>query len=286
MVNIYIYILFLAAILPIIALGFFIYAKDVNKEPSSLLAKIFFLGFFSAIPVVIVELAVDALFPTEGVSDFIIIFVNTFFSVALIEEGFKWLVTKKFGYNNKEFDEIYDVIVYAVFASLGFACIENLLYVFSTGFKTAIVRAIFSVPGHACFAIVMGYFLSKAKVNNINGSKDLEKKNLLLSVLIPSLAHTAFDAILFYLAGRIVGSFLVLFFVFYGFLVGICFGIVGKISKLQQNLNTNFATGVLSADSNGNIQFHSVSSTIKYCPVCGRAVQGYHFCPSCGFHID
>lgn len=282
----YIYFMFLAAILPVIGLGFFIYTKDVNKEPSLLLAKIFALGFFSAIPVVIVELVVESLFPTEGVSNFLIIFVNTFFSVALIEEGFKWLITKKFGYNNKEFDEIYDVIVYSVFASLGFACIENILYVFSSGFGTAIVRAIFSVPGHACFAIIMGYFLSQAKVNNINGSKELEKKNLLLSVLIPSLAHTTFDAILFYLAGGTVSYFLVLFFIFYGFLVGICFGIVGKISKLQQNLNNNFATGVLSADSNGNIQFHPVSSSIKYCPVCGMQVKGYHFCPSCGFHID
>ena len=282
----YFYLLFLAAILPVIGLGFFIYAKDVNKEPSLLLAKIFFLGFFSAIPVVIVELFVGELLPTEGVSDFIIIFINTFFSVALIEEGFKWLVTKKIGYNNKEFDEIYDVIVYSVFASLGFACIENILYVFSTGFKTAISRAIFSVPGHACFAIVMGYFLSRAKVNNINGSKKIEKKNLLLSVLIPSLAHTAFDAILFYLSDGNVIYLLILFFIFYGALVGICFGIVGNVSKLQQNLNNNFATGVLSADSNGNIQFHPTSSTIKYCPVCGRAVQGYHFCPSCGFHID
>ena len=132
----------------------------------------------------------------------------------------------------------------------------------------------------------MGYFLSRAKVNNINGSKKLEKKNLLLSVLIPSLAHTAFDAILFYLSDGNVIYLLILFFIFYGVLVGICFGIVGNVSKLQQNLNNNFATGVLSADSNGNIQFHPTSSTIKYCPVCGRAVQGYHFCPSCGFHID
>ena len=77
-----------------------------------------------------------------------------------------------------------------------------------------------------------------------------------------------------------------MFFIFYGALVGVCFGIVGNVSKLQQNLNNNFATGVLSADSNGNIQFHPVSSSIKYCPVCGRQVKGYHFCPSCGFHID
>ena len=282
----YIYFLLLAAILPVIGLGFFIYTKDVNKEPGSLLAKIFVFGFFSAIPVVIIELLVDKLFPTNGSSDFLIIFVNTFFSVAIIEEGFKWFVTKKFGYNNKEFDEIYDVIVYSVFASLGFACIENILYVFSSGFGTAIVRAIFSVPGHACFAILMGYYLSKAKVNNINGSKDLEKKNLLLSIFIPSIAHTAFDAILFYISSGSFGYLIILFFIFYGFLVGICFGVINKISNLQQNLNNNFATGVLSSGPEGQIQFHPVSSSINYCPVCGKPVKGYNFCPSCGFHIN
>lgn len=282
----YIDFLLIAAILPIIGLGFFIYTKDVNKEPSSLLAKIFILGFFSAIPVIIIELILDSFFSTNDVTSFLLLFINTFISVALIEEGFKWLITKKFGYNNKEFDEIYDVIVYAVFASLGFACIENILYVISTGFGTAVIRAIFSVPGHACDAIIMGYFLARAKINNINGSKDLEKKNLFLSLFVPSIAHTIYDAILLYVSSGAGWYNIILFLIFYGFLVGICFGIINKISNLQQNVNNNFATGVLTTDSSGQIKFHPVSSNINYCPICGKPVRGYHFCPHCGFHID
>ena len=60
-----------------------------------------------------------------------------------------------------------NIIVYAVFSSLGFACIENILYVLSGGVGIAILRAILSVPGHMCFGVIMGYFLSQAKVNQV-----------------------------------------------------------------------------------------------------------------------
>ena len=99
-------LLLVLAILPVFFLCFFIYKKDVNREPGKLLAKIFALGFFSAIPVVIVELLLGNLFPTDGIDNFLVLFINVFVGVALIEEGFKWFITKIFGYNNKEFDEV------------------------------------------------------------------------------------------------------------------------------------------------------------------------------------
>ena len=55
-------ILLASAIFPIVVLCYYIYLKDINKEPSSLLAKIFILGFFSAIPVVIVEVVLSDFF--------------------------------------------------------------------------------------------------------------------------------------------------------------------------------------------------------------------------------
>ena len=137
-----------AAIIPIIGLGYYIYKKDTHKEPSGLLAKIFGFGCLTVIPVFICELILSKLFPYKGVANGIILFINVFISIGLVEEGFKWIVTKRYGYNSDSFDEIYDIIVYAVFASLGFACIENILYVFSGGLVTAITRALLAVPGH------------------------------------------------------------------------------------------------------------------------------------------
>jgi len=278
-------LLLVLAILPVFFLCFFIYKKDVNREPGKLLAKIFALGFFSAIPVVIVELLLGNLFPTDGIDNFLILFINVFVGVALIEEGFKWFVTKIFGYNNKEFDEVYDIIVYAVFASLGFACIENILYVLNGGVGVAVMRALLSVPGHMCFAIIMGYFLSQAKINQTSDNRGLYGRNVFLSILIPTVAHTLYDALLFYTVATGSVLAILLFIVGYIVMVVICFIVIGKTSKIQTNMNTNVSKGTIYQDKEGYIHYQSEAKDINYCPLCGKYVKGYNYCPGCGFKI-
>ena len=275
-------ILLFLAVLPVIALCYFIYKKDQNKEPMGLLMKIFWLGFFSAIPVVIVELILGAFFPTDGEFSFIITFFNVFISVALVEEGFKWLVTKFTGFDNKEFDEIYDVIVYSVFASLGFACIENIIYVYSNGVTVAITRALLSIPGHMCFGVIMGYFLSRAKVAKINGNSELCTRNLILSLLCPSLVHAMYDALIFYGSDLSILSF----FLFDIAMVVVCFITVSKVSKIQRNVTTNINTGVIVNDGFGHIHLgNSGGSNYNFCPVCGKASDGSNFCGRCGMRL-
>ena len=63
-----------------------------------------------------------------------------------------WLLLRK----NKYFDEKMDGIVYAVCVSLGFAALENVMYLFSNVeafMSVGIARAIFAIPGHFCFGI-------------------------------------------------------------------------------------------------------------------------------------
>jgi RsiW-degrading membrane proteinase PrsW (M82 family) len=310
-------LLLVAAILPIVALCSFVYKKDPNKEPKELLAKLFIFGFFSAIPVVIVELILGTIFPTSSASSFLQMFINVFVSVALVEEGFKWIISKKFGYDNKEFDEIYDIIVYTVFVSLGFACIENILYVLSNGLGNAIMRALTSIPGHTCFAIIMGYFFSKAKINEINKS-DLKNKNIILSIIAPTVAHTLYDAFLLYASATEQYSYLGLFFISYIAMVVVCFITVNKVSKMQVNLNTSVQTGVIKLDDLGyvvpkaaptidkpvitntisndvsndvsgensnNSQPIEVTTQVNFCPICGKPSNGHNFCSSCGYKL-
>ena len=89
--------------------------------------------------------------------------------VALIEEGIKFFFLKKYLFNHKEFNEPLDGIVYAVMISLGFATVENLLYVFvyAPGQETyvAVLRMFSAIPLHASCGVVMGYFVGKAKFN-------------------------------------------------------------------------------------------------------------------------
>jgi RsiW-degrading membrane proteinase PrsW (M82 family) len=66
-------------------------------------------------------------------------------------------------FHNKNFNEPFDGIVYAVMVSMGFATLENVIYVLEYGYETAILRMFTAVPAHATFGVLMGYFLGKAK---------------------------------------------------------------------------------------------------------------------------
>lgn len=278
-------LLIISAVLPVILLGGYIYKKDIHREPKNLLTKIFVLGMISCIPIIICELIAGVVFDDESSTTFIEAFINVFFGVAIIEEGFKWFVTHKWGYKSKEFDEVYDIIVYSTFASLGFACLENILYVVENGFGTAIARALLAIPGHAVDGIFMGYFMSKAKVNEMNGQHALAKKNLILSILVPTISHTIYDALLTVEDEM----YILIFLVFHIVTVIVCFLIIKRMSTIQQNITTNVEAGNITSTDTGityNTQaITNNQSDVKFCPICGRKVEGYNFCPNCGFKV-
>lgn len=185
------------AALPVVLICLYVYTKDKEKEPKKLLSKLMLWGVFSIIPVVIVELILDIFFKITGNEDLIIIFLYCFIGVGLIEEFAKWIISYKVVYKNNEFNESYDAIVYSVFTSLGFALVENILYVLSNGVITGLLRAFTSVPAHTCTGIVMGYYLGLSKLKEINNDKKESNKYMLFSLLIPALIHTIYDTLAF-----------------------------------------------------------------------------------------
>ena len=256
------------AIVPVIFLLAFIYKKDTKSEPMNMVVKIFFLGVFSCIPTVIVELLLGNMFSTDEFSSLARLFINVFIGVALVEEFFKWIIVKLVGYNNSNHDETYDAIVYSVFASRVFACFENIGYVFSYGFDTALVRAFSAVPGHACFGVIMGYFFSKAKQSVHNGSNN-EGMYLLLSLVIPTLVHTIYDFLIF----SSVELLSIIWFLFVITLFIVCFILVSKAAKE----NAYFVKHYVTIQNN-----QTNSTTAKFCPHCGKQNSGGHFCTVCG----
>lgn len=174
-----------------------IFMKDKNeKEPIGLLLLLFFAGMTTVIPAGIAEVIgqkiIDIFIPYESM--FKAIFVASFL-VGPVEEFGKYLVLKEITWKNKNFDYSYDAIVYAVFTSLGFAAIENIAYVFGSGLGTALLRMFTAVPGHACFAVFMGFFYSKAKYAEVTNNKADRTKYHLLSLLVPMAVHGLYDAI-------------------------------------------------------------------------------------------
>jgi len=185
--------LLIASITPVIIFLYLIFRKDKNKEPISLLAKCFFGGFLSIIITLIIDIPLMSI-ANSFHTPFFKSFFESFIVAAIPEEFSKFIILYWIIWKSKFFDEHYDGIVFAVFVSLGFALVENILYVFENGMGVAFFRAILAVPGHGLFAVVMGYFLSKAKL----GTDGAQKKYLALSLTIPMLLHGIYDFILMY----------------------------------------------------------------------------------------
>jgi len=186
--------LFIIAIIPaaIIILG--IYLSDRrDREPFKVLLFTYILGALTVIPSIVVEeiLITFNIFP--GVLS---AFYNAFIVAGFTEEFFKRMVVLKYPYKTKFFNEKLDGIVYSVFATMGFATVENIIYVayrYTNNPFIGLYRGIFSVPAHAVFGITMGYYLSLAKFD-----VNLERKrmNMRKSLYMPLIMHGMFDFIL------------------------------------------------------------------------------------------
>lgn len=184
-------IILILAVLPVIVLAAYIYKKDkYEKEPFRMLLLAFFLGILSIPLDLIIVGIINGAMPGSTV------FYSAFFEAGIPEEFSKWLLFMLVIWRNKNFNEFFDGIVYACFIGLGFAGIENLMYVFGNesfggALATGVMRALLSVPGHFLFAVIMGYFLGLAKFR-----PEERGKYLLFSLLCPMLAHGIFDYLL------------------------------------------------------------------------------------------
>ena len=210
------YLILLTALLPIAILVFYIYHKDKNApEPVGQLLRAFFIGVLAVplslcISTPLEALGIYSLEPTTITGAVSV----AFFGAAIPEEIAKfillWLLLRK----NPYFDEKMDGIVYAVCVSLGFAALENIMYLFTNAesyVSVGIARAIFAVPGHFCFGILMGYYYSLAKFY-----PKTPKKNKALILVAPIVVHGLYDSILFIInvTPAISGVLLIVFLVF------------------------------------------------------------------------
>ena len=256
-------ILFIISILPILLLGIYIYKKDQNKEPSKLLAKLFFGGVLSGFLVMLISIITQLFFNTQPINSFefnwLDLIIYSYIKIALIEEFSKWLIVYNISYNCEEFDEIYDMIIYCVFVALGFACLENILYVKESGIAVGIVRALSAVPGHACFGAIMGYYLGLAKINSIDNNSKSSNKNKILSILIPTIIHGTYDYCLF--CGNLIIAILM-----YIALIFLYIYTVKKINTISRE--------------NKKIKYNN-----KLCPNCGHKAES-NYCPNCGTKMN
>lgn len=218
--------LLLLAIAPAMVIIVYIYLKDrYEKEPFKLLAKNFFLGaIVSVLITIVLGTLLGYVLPLTNEKSIFQMLIKAFIVVALIEEFSKYIIVRYVAQRDKEFDEPFDGIVYAVMVSMGFATLENVIYVLQYGVTTGITRAFTAVPAHATFGILMGYFMGKAKFSENRISLNLT------GLFVATLFHGAYDFFLFinYIPGIWVGAIISL-------LIGIFLS--RKAMKLHQKVS-------------------------------------------------
>ncbi len=188
-------VLLLAALLPAIILLIRVYKLDkIEKEPRGLLLK---LVLFGALSGVVASAAEAGLLYLLGLlaprSELAYLLLENFIAVALVEELCKRWPVRRFAWNHPAFDYRFDAVVYCVFSALGFAALENILYVMQYGLSVAVSRALLSVPGHFFFAVYMGIYLGEAKRAEREGEGFLRDRFLRESILVPVLLHGFWD---------------------------------------------------------------------------------------------
>lgn len=185
------YLKILAAIAPAIVLAIIMIRKDKRREPIGWLLAAVGLGVLVAPAVLLLGYLV---LPEISTESFMGAFLTSFISAAIPEEGLKFVALYFLAKRCKHFDEMFDGIVYAVCIGMGFAGLENILYVFGDDdwIIISISRALMSVPMHYFFAIIMGAFFSLAWFDKRN-----RKLYMTAALVLPIIVHGIYDTVCF-----------------------------------------------------------------------------------------
>ncbi len=233
----------LLAVAPGIFWMWFWWRKDkFEKEPARYLVITFFLGALVVIPAALLETMLQAgIWAVDEIM------------VGVIEEFGKFLVVYLFVFRKSEFNEVMDGIIYAAAAALGFASLENFLYIFGYGVGVMVGRAVFSTLGHVLFSAFWGYAL---------GLKKIEGRNVVfIGLILAAGAHVIYNMLLDSICGiiLIIPLMLALYII--------------TSRRVKYSLSVSpFKTGR-----------PPEATAVGKCPNCGAKVDAATvFCPNCG----
>jgi RsiW-degrading membrane proteinase PrsW (M82 family) len=179
-------ILIWSAIAPALILMIWIYTRDkINPEPKEQVIRLFILGAIIVFPAGLIERWLLVTRFVRGDEGIYSILFTAFFIAGMVEEFLKAGIFHRGIYRNKDFDEPIDGVVYAVAIALGFAMVENILYVTSYGLQTAFLRSVTAVPAHMLFGITMGYHFTRVKQG---------LSPMYTAYLVPAFYHGIYDS--------------------------------------------------------------------------------------------
>ena len=184
------------ALLPGILIIFYVYRKDrVEKEPWGLIFRLMLLGAVSCVPAAFLENVIDGAMPAYAPGTIQYALFMAFCSAAFCEEICKFAFLRFGSWRNPNFGYRFDGIVYGVSVAVGFALLENVMYVMMGGLETAIMRGVLAVPLHSFCGLFMGVFFGAAKKAQIDGRST--GKYFALAIFVPFMIHGIYDTLAF-----------------------------------------------------------------------------------------
>ena len=253
-------LLTLLSAVPAVGLAAYVYSTDVtSSEPLWLLVATFLLGVLTANFAAVLNGVLKPYFGVLGVVGMIPFF---YLVVGPVEEGVKLLAVRLYAYTDDRFDAVLDGAVYGAMAGLGFAVIENALYItrqvpatdlevglglIGAGGGITAIRAL-AGPGHVIYSAIAGYYLGLAKFNPGRRGPIVVK-----GILIAAFVHATYNATVGIGSGLIglvtglsgIAPFLIYVVIYDGFLA---LFLLGKIQRYCDSYHRANAPGTTAAD--------------------------------------
>jgi RsiW-degrading membrane proteinase PrsW (M82 family) len=286
----------LLSLLPCILWLWYFSSRSLYKRPSlRVLGVTFFLGALATIPALFLNLVGQNFFLKHfGSNQFSHILVLLFI-VGPVEELVKLLAVYLYAYRKPQFDEPLDGVIFSATAALGFAAVENVVYLGQHDPMLVLLRGPLSNPGHALFSALWGLSLSRAKA-----APNLVRMRFSIiagGLLAASLLHSLFD-ILLVASSR--WSF-IFFAILVAVMAGLFFWVRSRIKfhtetsphregtllmplwRYCQECGARGTAGMRCTKCGG---FIPEPEELQLCPVCSTPQRpGAKFCSHCGANI-
>lgn len=256
----------------------YIYTKDkYAPEPIKLVVEVFFLGMIAAVLAMVIEIAAPKIFPIVGIwrkfGNHVHLTLYFIFVIGLIEEACKMLPVWLYAYRKTEFNEVIDGIIYSSAAALGFASLENLLYVYSHGSSVMIGRAVLSTFGHLLDSAFWGLGFGLAKFN-----PRYAKLLIFTGFVISIIVHGLYDV--FAITSEIL-LLLILMVAMWKVLL-----VIIEKSNLISPFKHNWAKKMFACQDCNKL----TRKSSKYCGICGKIIAESnnlkYFCGQCGSEAE
>lgn len=186
-----------AGLLPaLIWLWFWLKEDRRHPEPRSLLAIVFVLGALAVIPAYLIERRLYQYIAFD-LNDKTWLFIGVLVWAA-VEEILKLLMVYFAAFHNRDYDEPVDTMVYMITGAIGFAALENILFIWSSIQESNIGLALFLTGNFRFLGATLVHIVSSAALGGMLGLAFYRNKinklaHLFWGLTLATVLHAIFN---------------------------------------------------------------------------------------------